>query len=102
MQKKPKLKFRPTNRGFMQGKFIDLYGAKCSLQESSLATQACIWLGVDEPEVKVLVPNVGWQDVPIPHGALRSGRMHLTQKMVKKLLPALQYFAKTGYLPRAK
>ncbi len=94
------MEFKPANdRGFLRGEFVDRYGAKCSLQESSLATEACIWLGVNEPEVKILVPGEGWKDVPIPEGATRSGWMHLTQKMVADLLPALQHFVETGELP---
>lgn len=94
------MKLKPANdRGFLRGEFKDRYGAKCSLQESSLATEACIWLGVNEPEIKIMGPR-GWEDVPIPPGALRSGRMHLTQRMVADLLPALKHFVKTGYLPK--
>jgi hypothetical protein len=36
-----------TSRGFGLIKFSDRYGQHCSLQESSLATEGAIWLGVD-------------------------------------------------------
>ena len=65
----------PTQRGFMRGEFIDRYGAKCSIQESSLATEACIWLGTEKD------------------------RMHLTQDHAKELIPLLRHFVKTGCLP---
>lgn len=71
------MKQSKTIRGFGLVEFTDRYGAKCSLQESSLGTEACIWLGVD--------------DAP--------ARMHLTQQMVAELLPALQHFVATGLLP---
>ena len=94
------LVLNPANdRGFLRGEFVDLYGAKCSIQESSLASKSAIWLGVNEPEIKVMVPGEGWKDVPIPEGALRSGRMHLSQQQVYDLLPILQHFAETGKLP---
>ena len=33
----------PANdRGFLKGKFLDRYGAECSIQKSSLATEDCI------------------------------------------------------------
>jgi hypothetical protein len=40
----------------------------------------------------------GWTEFEIPKEVLLSTRMHLTQDMVKKLLPSLQKFAKTGDL----
>lgn len=63
-----------TNRGFDISEFKDLYGFDCSLQKSSLASQDCIWLGVNE------------------------NRMHLTQEMVRDLLPYLHKFVETGEL----
>ena len=73
-----------TERGFRRADFIDRYDAKCSIQESSLATEAAIWLGMNE-------------------GAHHQGeclaRMHLTQEQVATLLPLLQCFVETGYLP---
>ena len=35
----------------------------------------------------------------LPEDSLVHSRMHLTQDMVKALLPALQHFVKTGELP---
>ena len=64
-----------TARGFTLIEFADEYGKACSLQESSLATRACIWLGANEE------------------------RMHLTQAHVKALLPYLQRFVDSGALP---
>lgn len=61
-----------TNRGFGRGSFIDRYGEKCSIQDSSLATEECIWLGVD------------------------SNRMHLTVEMAQELIVVLQRFVETG------
>jgi len=61
-----------TERGFSRIEFKDRYNFDCSLQASSLAEEACIWLGVEE------------------------NRAHLTQEHVKKLLPYLQRFAETG------
>lgn len=71
-----------TERGFQNGKFLDRYGSKCSIQESSLATESCIWLGVDESF----------------NGEIGT-RMHLTRQMAASLLPLLQYFVENGYLP---
>jgi hypothetical protein len=66
----------PTQRGFMRGDFIDLYGDACSIQESSLAGPAAIWLG----------NNVD--------------RAHLSQAMAAALIPLLQEFVETGYVGR--
>jgi hypothetical protein len=72
--------FTTTQRGFAVSDFRDRYGAKCSLQKSSLASEDAIWLGIDEV-------------------AGQPARMHLTQEMVAMLLPALTAFAETGELP---
>jgi len=76
-QKNPEawLQFRKTERGFVVAHFRDRYGEECSIQESSLAEEAAIWLGEG------------------------SHRMHLTQGMVEQLLPVLEHFLKTGGLP---
>ena len=63
-----------TDRGFNIDEFQDRYDIPCSLQESSLATEDCIWLGAN------------------------GNRMHLTKDHVKKLLPYLQTFVETGRL----
>jgi len=55
-----------TQRGFNYGDFTDVSGQKCSIQESSLATEWAIWFGLD---------NVKW------------GRMHLTRPMVQAFMP---------------
>lgn len=93
------MKLELTNRGFTIGDFVDEYGEKCSIQKSSLATKDCIWLGVNEVRPKVCVYGQGWKEIPLPEGAAISGRMHLSQKLVKELLPFLQHFAETGELP---
>lgn len=92
------MKLTRTTRGFQRAEFTDRYGASYSIQESSLATEACIWLGVNEPEVKRLIPDQGWKDIELPEGTVKFGRMHLTQDMVAELLPLLQRFVETGRL----
>ncbi len=96
-----------TERGFSFHEFEDRYGAKCSLQKSSLATEDAIWFGVDDPNPKILASQAarfgvktkqttGWVEYPIPKEVLINNRMHLTVEDVKKLLPILQRFVKTG------
>lgn len=87
-----------TERGFAYSKFEDRYGYKCSLQKSSIATEDCVWFGVDDPSVKVLVPGRGWQDVDIPEDASIYSRMHLNREQVAGILPYLQKFVETGEL----
>ena len=97
-----KLKKSKTDRGFGLIEFEDFYGAKCSVQDSSLATKAAIWLGISDPAPQIMASDTpeggtGW--VPykgIPDNVLLTTRMHLTQAQVKKLLPVLKYFAETG------
>lgn len=98
----------PANdRGFYVGRWIDRYGAKCSIQESSLAAdEGHIWLGCDEIGLKRFEPGKGWSDVELeqndPHGIthVANTRMHLSQSMVRDLLPLLQHFAEHGCLPK--
>jgi hypothetical protein len=85
-----KMKTGASARGFSLVEFRDKYGQECSLQESSIATQACVWFGVD----RGIKDGNYLQDI--------HARMHLTQEQVINLLPYLHYFAETGYLPRAE
>jgi hypothetical protein len=79
----------PANdRGFQKGKFKDRYGADCSIQESSLARERCIWLGCDHETVD-------------QQGRPCGARMHLTQEMAADLIPLLQNFVATGVLPQS-
>ena len=87
-----------TNRGFSYIEFEDVYGLACSLQKSSSGNEDCIWLGISKPEVKHLVPGLGWKTFHIPEHALISSRMHLNQEQVKMLMPYLQRFVETGDL----
>ena len=65
-----------TDRGFAIARLVDRNGAVCSLQESSVATENLVWLGVSGVN-----------------------RMHLSQDQVAALLPLLQHFVETGALP---
>lgn len=73
-----------TSRGFGMYDFTDRYEQKCTLQKSSLATEDCIWLGVNNSG-----PQMGNKDID-------HGRMHLSQEQVEALLPILKKFVKTG------
>jgi hypothetical protein len=99
-----------TSRGFTVVEFKDLYGAGCSVQKSSLATEDAIWFGPDDADPKIpaseaqrlgLEPeaSTGWVPYPIPKQVLMKTRMHLTREQVKALLPLLQHFVETGELP---
>lgn len=83
------MNIQPANdRGFFKGGFKDRYGADCSIQESSLATEACIWLGCDHETVDA-------------QGRPCGARMHLTQAMARDLIPLLEHFVETGVLPHS-
>lgn len=74
-----KIEIGKTGRGFALGQFVDRYKQQCSVQDSSLATEAAIWLGVDE--------DLNGKECT---------RMHLTTEMVQALLPVLERFVRTG------
>lgn len=90
------MKKNKTLRGFGLIEFEDRNGHHCSLQKSSIATEDCIWLGIENANPRVLVQDKGWCPVPFPEDILFTTRMHLNREQVKKLLPHLQKFVKTG------
>lgn len=106
------MKIEKTGRGFSLIQFTDKYNVKCSLQESSLATEDCIWLGVDDVEPKIMVKDAvalgldtngqtdGCISYSIPEKVVLSSRMHLTQQQVLDLLPHLLHFAIHGTIER--
>lgn len=75
-----------NDRGFLRGEFKDRYGAECSIQKSSLATEDCIWLGCNHETIHHVTGQ--------PCGA----RMHLTRELAAELIPLLQKFVETGEL----
>lgn len=70
-----KMEVARTSRGFAVARGVDRYAAPYSIQDSSLAEEAAIWLGSD---------------------AETGGRAHLTQDMAAGLIPLLQRFVATG------
>ncbi len=83
------------------------------MQKSSLADEHCIWLGISDAEPRIMCSDAiklglreetgtdadrGWCEYQIPEEVLLSTFMHLTQQMVKDLLPHLEKFAETGEL----
>lgn len=93
-----KLKKSKTGRGFGLIEFIDEKGVECSIQESSLATDECIWIGCDDADPRHFVPGAKepWPKVELPKDAVMNTRMHLNRKQVKALLPILKRFVEKG------
>lgn len=86
-----------TLRGFGIYNFEDANRERCSIQKSSSAMEDMIWIGISEPDLTVFEKNKGIYVVtPMPECFMVSSRMHLTQDMVKQLLPVLTRFAETG------
>lgn len=93
-----------TDRGFTRYEFTDTNGRLCSLQESSIANEARIWLGANEIDLKHFIPGVGWVEVPLTttmehESYIANTRIHLNQEQAAALLPLLEAFVKTGQLP---
>jgi len=84
------MELKRTLRGFVNADFTDLYGSECSIQDSLLATDDAIWLGLDHINAKEWSTIVGVDPEKIP------ARMHLSREMVAELLPILQRFVDTG------
>jgi len=112
---------RTTGRGFARLEFKDVYGAECSLQESSRAVCAhedgsvddplgWLWLGVDDAKPQVLKSRAkefglklkpgeevsGWMPYPLPDDVHLTTRMHLGEQQVRGLIARLQLWLDTG------
>lgn len=88
----PDLSPQKTHRGFALREFTDLYGSQCSIQYSSLATDAALWFGVNDD---------GHFSMRDAHGPRTTGgRMHISRGMAAALLPLLEHFVEHGELPR--
>lgn len=105
-------------RGFEVKHFEDLYNQDCSIQESSLATEDCIWLGIHTPDVRVLakdmpvfiekldklketwknIPDCGWYEINLPKEVFINTRMHLNRSQAAELIQELKFFVETGRL----
>jgi hypothetical protein len=98
------MKMGTTSRGFARMEFTDRNGVTCSLQQSSLAFEACVWFGCNDIGLKRFTPGgPGWEDIALaddPRGVchIANTRMHLSRDQVAALLPHLQRFAETGEL----
>lgn len=75
-----------TGRGFRRGDFKDHNDAPCSIQESSIADEDGIWLGLEHEQKH---PTTGE-----PMGA----RMHLDRTAAANIVMHLQRFIETGNL----
>jgi hypothetical protein len=83
------MELKQNGRGFKNGIFTDLYGNVCSIQESSLATENAIWLGIDNPELVIFEnENRGkYIKTVMPKTFSVNSRIHLTREQVAELLP---------------
>lgn len=68
-----KIDVTTSDRGFTYLYFVDRYGIKCRLSQSSLATEEAVWFGDNDH------------------------CMHLTRAQVATLLPYLQAFVDEGH-----
>lgn len=88
-----------TQRGFGRIDFQDANEHECSIQESSAATEAKLWLGINNVEVIDYAGTPRVIDLSELGTRVQAlGRMHLTQDLVRDMLPLLHCFAETGEL----
>lgn len=87
-----------TERGFTNIRFTDRYDVECVIGESSLASEDAIWVGVVDPDPRIMIENVGWEKINLPDNISITTQMHLTRNQVKELLPILEKFVTTGRL----
>lgn len=97
-----------TNRGFGRVEFNDCYGHPCYLQNSSVADYSAVWLGIADPDPKIMKSDAikkgipvsgeicGWVPYPIPDEVLINTQMHLNVEQVKGLIERLQNWLDSG------
>jgi hypothetical protein len=103
-----------TERGFSKVVFTDTYNHQCSIQQSSLATEDRIWLGIESPDPQIMKSDAlklglslpegeisGWTQYPIPKEVLISTQMHLNREQVKGLVEHLSKWLETGDFTQA-
>lgn len=84
-------------------KFNDRYDKPFVLHGSTLATEACVWMGMPDTQPVVMATHakqvgvqtdkkVGWVDYPVPRGVLIPTMSHLTVDQAKLVVAALQEF----------
>jgi hypothetical protein len=100
---------KQTSRGFNYYEFEDRYGEKCVLQESSLLSENCVWLGISDPRPIVMASQakqvgvktsetVGWVPYPIPDEVMVHTLMHLNKEQAGQLVELLNRFIDSGEL----
>lgn len=83
-----------SGRGFVGAAFEDLYGQQCSIQNSSLATEGAIWIGVENTGPHLSGPNGKFNEQV-------DARMHLSRKQVEELLPILHAFVEKAHFEKS-
>ena len=91
-----------TCRNFAIGEFEDFNNVECSIQDSSLATEACIWLGPTAPNPRRMIPGRGWVDAVLPTGVQCTTRMHLNVDQCRELVKVLNRFIETETVSAGK
>ena len=103
-------KVQHTHRGFRFYEFKDHNEYACSIQKSSIATDDCIWLGLESASPQALHGDAkklgvktnatsGWVDIQIPDEVSLNTRMHLNRDQAKHLGKMLLRFSEVGELP---
>lgn len=98
-----------TNRGFQKIEFTDRNSVKCNIQVSSVATEDCVWIGVEDPNPRILFGKAkelgiqtdateGWIPFPVPDDVSISTRMHINREQAIELIKTLEVFVETGFL----
>jgi len=66
--------------------FKDIYGAECSVQESSLASKNALWIGCDHETIHEKT------------GEKCGARMHIDLVLAKRIVATLRRWIETGRL----
>lgn len=98
-----------TSRGFEIIEFNDHNGEQCNLQQSSVATESLLWLGVEKANPIIMAKDAialgvktdqtsGWVPYPMPAEVLMTTRMHLSRENVAGLIVVLTNWLFTDQL----
>ncbi len=99
---------KKTERGFELIEFYDTNNQVCTVQQSSIASENRIWLGLKTASPSVMKTDAqrmglsldgdatGWMDYPIPDEVSLNTRMHLNREQVQDLVLKLQQWLDSG------
>lgn len=92
------MKKEKTQRGFTFLSFEDTKAEEITIQESSSATESCIWIGAKSLKLQKFSPEKGWYEISAGENVIGNEKMHINQDQAFELAKVLLDFYHNGHL----